>query len=354
TYQYTSFGVPGLGLKRGLSEDLVIAPYATALAAMIAPRAATRNFARLAEAGAEGEYGFYEALDYTADRIPEGKKVAVVRAFLAHHQGMSLIALGNVVNDGIMQSRFHAEPIVQAAELLLQERTPRDVMVARPRAEEVSVAAHVRESIPPPVYRVTTPHDPAPRTHLLSNGRYSVMLTAAGSGYSRWRDIALTRWREDATRDCWGSYIYLRDIYSNQVWSAGFHPTGAEPESYEACFYEDRADIVRSDRSITTGLTVVVSPEDDAEMRRLAITNRGSRARQIEVTSYFEVCLATQAADIAHPAFSNLFVRTEFAREVSALLASRRGPSESDSPLWLAHVASVQAETLGEMQYETD
>ena len=354
TYQYSSFGVPGLGLKRGLSEDLVIAPYATALAAMIAPRAAAQNFARLAAASAKGRYGFYEAIDYTAARVPEGKKAAVVHAFLAHHQGMSLVALGNVVNDGALQRRFHAEPIVQAGELLLQERTPRDVMVARPRAEEVSAAAHVREVVPPPLYRVTSPHGPVPRTHLLSNGRYSVMITAAGSGYSRWRDIAITRWREDATRDCWGSYIYLRDIYSNQVWSAGYQPIGAEPDSYEACFYEDRVDIIRSDRSLTTALTVVVSSEDDAEVRRLSITNRGSRARQIEITSYFEVCLTPQAADVAHPAFCNLFVQTEFVREIGALLASRRGTPESGTQLWAAHVASVDGEILGEPQFETD
>ena len=199
TYQYSGFGVPGLGLKRGLSEDLVIAPYATALAAMIDPAAAVQNFARLARAGAAGGYGFYESLDYTSSRLPEGKDVAVIRAFMAHHQGMSIIALADVLNAGVMRDRFHAEPIVRATELLLQERTPRDVLVARPRAEEVSAASKVRELIPPLVRRFSTPHDAIPRTQLLSNGRYSVMLTSAGSGYSRWRDLAITRWREDLT-----------------------------------------------------------------------------------------------------------------------------------------------------------
>ncbi len=150
TYQYSAFGVPGLGLKRGLSEDLVIAPYATALAAMINPSAAVQNLARLARQG-PGAYGFYEALDYTSSRLPEGQKVAMVRAYMAHHQGMSLVAFANALNGGAMRDRFHAEPIVQATELLLQERTPRDVLVARPRAEEVSAASHVRELVPPAV-----------------------------------------------------------------------------------------------------------------------------------------------------------------------------------------------------------
>src|SRR3954468_5637026 len=183
TYQYSNFGVPGLGLRRGLNEDVVIAPYATGLAAMIDPTAAVENFRRLAAAGASGPYGFYEALDYTALRLPEGSEVAVVRSYMAHHQGMLVVAIANVLHGGAMRARFHAEPSVQATELLLQERTPRDVAVARPRAEEVRAVGAVRELTPPVERRFTTPHSPTPRTQLLSNGRYAVMLTTAGSGY---------------------------------------------------------------------------------------------------------------------------------------------------------------------------
>src|SRR4029077_20743317 len=178
TYQYSSFGVPGLGLKRGLSEDLVVAPYATALAAMVDPAAAALNFARLLEAGGSGTYGFYEALDYTSARLPADKEVAVVRAYFAHHQGMSIVALSNVLKDNAMRTRFHAEPMVRATELLLQERTPRDVLAARPRAEEVSAAAQIRELVPPARRQFNSPHDRPPRTHLLSNGRFAVMLTS--------------------------------------------------------------------------------------------------------------------------------------------------------------------------------
>ncbi len=354
TYQYSSFGVPGLGLKRGLSQDVVVAPYATALAAMIDPAAATRNFARLAEAGGRGTYGFYEALDYTGTRLPEGKDVAVVRAYMAHHQGMVLVAFANVLNDGAMRTRFHAEPTVQATELLLQERTPRDVLVSRPRAEEVSAAAQVRELIPPVLRRFTTPHDVIPRTHLLSNGRYTVMLTAAGSGYSRWRDIAITRWREDVTRDCWGAYIFLRDAQSGEVWSAGYQPSGVEPDAYEASFREDHAEILRRDGALTTTFEVVVSSEDDAEVRRVSLTNLGTGTRDIQVTSYAELSLASQASDEAHPAFSNLFVQTEFAPEAGALLATRRRQSEKDTAVWAAQVVVVEGDAVGDLQFETD
>ena len=354
TYQYSSFGVPGLGLKRGLSEDLVIAPYATALASMIRPSAAVKNFERLGQAGGKGMFGFYEALDYTGSRLPEGKNVAVIRAYMAHHQGMTLLSSANVLNDGVMQTRFHAEPIVRATELLLQERTPRDVLVARPRAEEVSAAAKVRELTPPVVRRFTTPHDATPRTQLLSNGRYGVMLTAAGSGYSRWRDIAITRWREDLTRDCWGSYIFLRDEQTGNVWSAGYQPSGVEPDSYEANFYEDHAELVRRDRSLTTTLEVVVSSEDDAEVRRVTITNLGVRARDVQVSSYAELSLTSQAADMAQPAFSNLFVETEFVSDLGAILATRRKRSPEETAVWAAHVLVVNGAVTGDLQFETD
>ncbi len=353
-YQYSSFGVPGLGLKRGLSEDVVVAPYATALGAMIQPEAAARNFARLARAGASGAYGFREALDYTARRVPAGASVAIVKSYMAHHQGMALVALGNVLNDHAMVERFHADPIVEATELLLQERMPRDVLVARPRAEEVKGSADVRDLVPPVLRRFTSPHDAIPRTHLLSNGRYAVMVTAAGSGYSRWRDVAVTRWREDVTCDSWGSYLFLRDRHSGAVWSAGHQPIGVEADSYEVNYAEDRAEFSRRDGSIETGLTIVVSAEHDAEIRRVSLTNLGSRVREIDLTSYAEIVLGPQAADVAHPSFEKLFVQTEFVPDIGALLATRRPRSSEEQPIWAAHVAAVEGQAGGVIQYETD
>jgi cyclic beta-1,2-glucan synthetase len=321
---------------------------------MVQPEAAVRNFARLSHAGAGGRYGFREALDYTARRLPEGASVAIVKSYMAHHQGMALVALGNVLNDRAMVERFHADPIVEATELLLQERLPRDVLVARPRAEEVKSAADVRDLVPPVLRRFTSPHDAIPRTHVLSNGRYAVMVTAAGSGYSRWGDVAVTRWREDVTRDSWGSYVFLRDMRSGAVWSAGHQPSGAEADSYEVTYSEDHAEFSRRDGSIATGLTIVVSAEHDAEIRRVSLTNLGSQDREIELTSYAEIALAPQAADAAHPAFQNLFVQTEFAADIGALLATRRPRSREDRPIWAAHVAAVEEATAGVIQYETD
>ncbi len=354
TYQYSNFGVPGLGLKRGLGENSVVAPYATALAAMVEPAAATRNFTRLAAVGACGRYGFYEALDYTRSRLPDDKDCAVVRAFMAHHQGMTIVAIANSLLAGEMRARFHAEPAIQATELLLQERTPRDVAAARPWVEDAKTSVAVRVIDRSPVRRIRSPHGPTPAVHLLSNGRYAVMLTAAGSGYSRWRDVGVTRWREDTTCDDWGSYIFLRDVRSGQVWSAGHQPTGVEPDSYDVRFSEDKVEYTRRDEAITTILEIVVSPENDAEARRVSVSNASLRPREIEITSYAELVLAPAAADVAHPAFSKMFVQTEYHTKTGAILATRRRRSPTEPEVWAAHLAIAEDQTVGEPEIETD
>ncbi|MGH7007098.1 MAG: GH36-type glycosyl hydrolase domain-containing protein [Stellaceae bacterium] len=354
TYQYSSFGVPDLGYKRALSENTVVAPYATALAAMVDPAAAVRNFECFARLGARGQYGWYEAVDYTHSRVPEGAKFVVVRAYMAHHQAMTLVAVANALQDGAMRARFHAEAIVQSAELLLQERMPRDVALARPPPEHTTEAVETAGLVPEIQRRYTNAHSRVPRTQLLSNGRYSVMVTAAGSGYSRWRDFAVTRWREDTTCDSWGSYIFLHDVRSGDVWSAGYQPCGTEPDAYEAAFFEDRAQIVRRDGSIDTMLEIAISPEDDAEVRRVSITNHGARAREIDVTSYAEIALARQSDDVAHLAFSKLFVETEFVPGLGAILARRRRRSDGDPQIWAAHLVVVEGEIASDVQFETD
>jgi cyclic beta-1,2-glucan synthetase len=351
TYQYSNFGIPGLGLKRGLDADLVIAPYATALAAMVDPGGAVRNLVRLAAAGGQGRYGFYEALDYTPARIPAGKAVAVVRAFMAHHQGMTVIAIADAVLDGIMRSRFHAEPIVQATELLLQERAPRNVAIARPLPMHAKPSA-AKAAGPPGGRRYTSANGPEPVTHLLSNGRFAVMLTAAGAGSSRWGDLAVTRWREDPTLDDWGAWILLRDAGSGEIWSAGLQPVGVAPDEYEVAFGEDRAEFARRDGTLTTTMEVLVSAEEDAEVRRISVTNAGAKARTIDLTSYAELALIRGADDIAHPAFAKMFVQTE--RLGDAILATRRRRTPTEPEIWAAHLLVMEGAAVGSIEAETD
>ncbi len=353
-YQYGPFGVPGLGLKRGLIADLVVTPYATMLAAEINPPAAMENLRRLAREGALGAFGYYESIDYTAERLPQGEKRVLIRAFMAHHQGMSLVSLCNALQDDRMEKRFHADPSVQATELLLQERIPVGVRAAHPRAEEV-LTGRVVQTPPGMITRVyDTANLETPRTQLLSNGTYNVMVTTAGAGYSNCGANAVTRWREDVTRDNWGTFIYLRDVRSGSVWSATHQPVNKQPQLYEVAFSEDKADYWRSDDGITSHMEVVVSAEDNAEVRRVSLTNNSLRTREIELTSYAEVVLATPQADAAHPAFSNLFIETEFFAAENAILAHRRQRSSDDAPIWGIHVVVVEGDSVGTVQYETD
>ena len=353
-YQYGPFGVPGLGLKRGLIEDVVVAPYATMLAAELDPNDAMDNLRRLQKEGALGPYGFYESIDYTRERLPEGQKYVLVKAFMTHHQGMSLVSLTNVLQDDIVEKRFHSDPAVQATELLLQERIPVGVPAAHPRAEEV-LTGRVVQTLPGMITRVYESADlDTPRTQLLSNGSYNVMITTAGSGYSRCEGSAVTRWREDVTRDNWGMFVYLRDVRSGVVWSAGHQPVRRKPASYHVAFSEDKADFRRVDSGISTRMEVVVSAEDNAEVRRISLTNNSSRMREIELTSYAEVVLATQEADAAHQSFSNLFIETEFFAGENAILAHRRPRSPEDRPIWGVHVVVAESEVVGTAQYETD
>ena len=353
TYQYSNFGVPDLGLKRGLSADLVIAPYATILAALFEPALAAENLRALKLQGAQGPYGFYEAVDYTPSRLPSGKGSVTVKTYMAHHQGMALVALANIFKNSGMQNRFHANPTVQATELLLQERTPHTIGTL-PTAEENLQISFVKEEVEHVSRLYHSVNRPVPTTQLISNGNYTVMLTSAGSGYSRIRDLAVTRFREDVTRDHYGSFIYLKDCESQEVWSAGYQPVCVEADHYEVSFAEDRVRFKRQDFNISSVLEIFVSPEENAEIRRISLTNTGTTVREIEITSYLEVVLNSQNADVAHPAFSNLFIETEFIKESSTLIASRRPRSNKDKKLWMMHLLRGDRYTTGPIQYETD
>jgi cellobiose phosphorylase len=353
-YQYRAFGVPGLGVMRGLAEDLVVAPYASAMALMVAPAAACANLRRLAAEGRTGRYGFYEAIDYTPSRLRPGETSATIRSFMVHHQGMALLALTNVLERNPMPRRFLACPVLRAADLLLQERVPKaaaSIFVDDLALEATRKLAGEGETM----MRVfTQPTLPNPEVHLLSNGRYHVMVSSAGGGSSRWRNLAVTRWREDATRDAWGLFVYVRDLATGDFASAAYQPALRASPGYEAVFTPARAEFRQRQTTLEIHTAISVSPEDDVELRRITLTNRSAATRQIELTSYAEVVLAPAGADAAHPAFSNLFVETEFIPASSALLATRRPRGPDEQPPWLLHLLLGPAEGAGELSCETD
>lgn len=352
-YQYRAFGVPGLGLKRGLGEEMVVAPYATALALMVAPEAACANLQRLAAEGLEGRFGLYEAVDYTPARLPRGQTSAVISSFMAHHQGMSLLALDHVLQQQPMRKRFESDRSLQATLLLLQERMPKTAVEYLHTTE--FVAGNAPALAPETTLRVFTDPDRArPALQLLSNGRYHVMVNSAGGGYSRCREMAVTRWREDISSDNWGMFCYLRDVASGDYWSAMHQPTLKKLGHYEAIFSDARAEFRVRERDFDAHTEIVVSPEDDIELRRIRLTNRGRTRRTIEITSYAEVVLAPSIADALHPAFSNLFVQTELIRALQAIVCTRRPRSGSEYVPWMCHLMAVHDADIDEISYETD
>ncbi|MDZ4191513.1 MAG: glucoamylase family protein [Pseudomonas sp.] len=352
-YQYRAFGVPGLGLKRGLGDDIVIAPYASALALLVAPAEACRNMQALAGMGMAGRYGLYEALDFTSARLPLGRSSAVIQSFMAHHQGMSFLALAAVLLERPMHRRFEADPQFQATALLLQERMPKSATqyLHAPQVAQEEAATRVDES----KLRVYTHPDRAhPAVQLLSNGHYHVMISHAGGGYSRCNELAVTRWQEDVTCDAAGTFCYLRDTASGAFWSSAFQPTLQRTDSFEAIFTDARAEFRVRQQDIDTHTEIVVSPEDNAELRRLHINNHGLTRRSIELTSYAEVVLAPPRSDSAHPAFSKLFIETELHADLQAILCTRRPRSKTEHTPWLCHLLAAHGVDIEAISYETD
>ncbi|QCX34529.1 glycosyl transferase family 36 [Caloramator sp. E03] len=352
-YQYKAFGVPDLGLKRGLSSDMVISPYSTILALPFSPKEAILNLKKLIEKGIEGKYGLYEAIDYTPDRLPFNKNHAIVESYMAHHQGMILVSLNNFLNDNIIIKRFHSSPFMKAGEFLLQEKIPVRAIITKEHKETIKPFEKV-EGI-----EVTTAshygyNTIIPKCHMLSNGYYTLMINNSGSGFSKAQDINISRWREDTVSRGYGQFFFIRDLESNYIWSGTFEPLNVKPDRYDSKFSQDKAEFIRLDGDIETHIEICVSPEDNCEIRKITLRNVSNSIRSIEITSYLEVVLSHQAADVAHPAFNNLFIRTEWVEENKTLLASRRQREINKNTLWAFHTLTAHCESVTNIEYETD
>ncbi|HEX5668616.1 MAG TPA: glucoamylase family protein, partial [Chitinophagaceae bacterium] len=349
--QYRAFGVPELGLKRGLSEDLVIAPYATVMALMVDPEEAYKNLQQLSAGEFEGRFGYYEAIDYTPSRVPRGQNNVPIKSFMAHHQGMSLLSLAYLLLDKPMQKRFEREPQFQATLLLLQERIPKATKFFSPPPDVADINVESGET---EMRIIKNPDTIFPEVQLLSNGNYHVMVTNAGGGYSRWKNIAVTRWREDVTCDNWGNFCFIRDLEKGNFWSTAHQPSVKQATNYQVVFSQGRAEFRREDNDIETHTEIAVSPEDDVEIRRIRITNRSRKRRSIELTSYAEIVLTAAIADVLHPAFSNLFVQTDILPQKNAIVCTRRPRSAEEQPPWMFHLMKTNANDVQMVSYETD
>ncbi|MBN1453755.1 MAG: hypothetical protein JW963_22265 [Anaerolineales bacterium] len=359
TYQYYAFGVPELGLKRGAAEKLVVAPYATLLAMSIAPRKAVQNLKRLAKLKMLSDYGYYEALDYSRQSNREGAPGVIVQTYMTHHQSMSFLALANFLHDNCLQRYFYSDTRVRTFEPLLYECIPLFPPLHHVSTRERITSVAAISEVAPSVSQYDSPHTTTPKTQLLCNGRYGLMLTSAGGGYSRWKEFEITRWRSDPTRDSWGTFCYIYDIDSNRLWCNSYQPTGGKVEQYSVNFTLDSAKFRRVDDEIECETSVILAPEDDVEIRRMTLINRSSRVRRLKLTSYIELTLAPHNADLQHSAYNKLFIQTEAVPVEHALLAWRRLHKDTESPVYVAHCFTIESPVAGKsldepLKFETD
>ncbi len=369
-YQYRAFGVPDLGYKRDLPDNLVIAPYASLLGLSLQPQAVLNNLARLKTLKMVGRFGLYEALDYTPTRMPVDQKHAIVQSYMAHHQGMILVAACNALLRDVMAQRFHADERIQSIELLLQEKIPQNPHIEYPHPDESLDLAPARRTVNSAAWRV--PADSSiPQVHVLSQGNYQVLITNAGGGYSQWREFALTRWQTDSTLDNWGTWIYLQDREkvplnesgtpdgSDSLWSAACQPTGNNLENQEVLFSPHKVEFRRWDHGISLHTEITVSTDGSdkdhpVEIRRVNLLNDSDRPRKLKLTSYGEVVLADQSADRRHPAFNKLFIESEYIPGANALLFQRRPRSADEKPIVLVHALVIESGRKVTGEYESD
>lgn len=357
-YQYKSFGIPGLGLKRGLEDDLVVSPYSSALALAVAPKGAIQNLKKMAEKGhmnLMGKYGYYDAVDFTRKRSSRGERGVIVYVYMAHHQGMVLASINNILNNDTLIKRFHKDPRICGVNSLLYERIPISPPIKISGIRQEPILRRLEPFSQSPILgEVKTSQSVTPKIILLSNEKYSLMVSNTGGGYSRWQDVEIYRWRADTTRDSWGSFYYIKDMNSGEIWSATYQPTQYSGKEYSVSFKGDKAEFKRKDHQIETFTEIVVSPEDNAEIRLITLINHSNEIRYLELTSYLELSLAPHLTDRAHPCFNKLFIETEALPQLSALLAFRRLRSPEDPPLWAAHILSISSTPRENVQYETD
>ena len=347
-YQYKAFGVPGIGLKRGLDDELVISPYSSIMTLPLDTKASLDNLKTLYNINAYGRYGFIEAIDYS-----EGKEnPKEVRCYMVHHLGMSLLALDNVINNNILKERFHNIPEIKSAEILLKERVPeyivfdRDVDISTLNKKLVE-----REDFLPRVFKGSKRENP--EVLLLSNGSYSTMISDSGSGYSKKNDMTVYRWKGDSTSDSSGMFFYIKNLNSNDYWSTTYEPCKEEKDDYLVKFTLDKAKFESTDGNISTKYEVMLSSEDNIEFRKITLKNNAEKQRTLEITSYLEVTLQSFEGDAVHPSFSNLFISTEYNEEIKALIGNRRPRAEGDITHYIFHNLVSNNELEGDITYET-
>ncbi|WP_232476366.1 GH36-type glycosyl hydrolase domain-containing protein [Flavisphingomonas formosensis] len=351
-YHYHAFGVPELGLRRGLGRDLVIAPYASALALAIRPADATRNLQRLGAMGLLGRFGLYEAADFTPERKSKDEPFRLVRSYMAHHHGMSLAALGNALCGDMIVGWFHADAQIQTVDLLLNERIPWELPPELKRMQFEEPSKNGSETIP--AIHGWTPQraDRQNDFHVIGNGRLSSRVRSDGRSALAWQQCALTNPDADDVEAAYA--IYAREYEEDRFWSATGGAAGPGTIESEVTFHADKVEFHQRKAELTVQTVICVAKADDLEIRRVTLVNHADRPRKFEIFSYAEIVLAPPADAARHPAFNKLFVGAEKPPSLGGLLFQRRprGPSERP-PVLLQRLIGDGQEPIS-VAFETD
>jgi hypothetical protein len=351
-YQYKAFGVPKLRLQPVRRNPLVVTPYATVLALEYAKNEGFANLRKLKDLGMYGDYGFYEAIDYNSPDAEEMTPYCIVRSFMAHHQGMNLVAINNYLNHGIMRERFHSEAMIKATESLLEEKRQSHLISIAKRGYTIKISkVYFREEKYSNRY-VNNVATRVPVTNYLSNNKYSLLITSDGDGFSCYKDMMLYRWRADLYANT-GNYIYIKDVGSGNIWSTTYHPTKKEPDKYQVIFSPHQAEIKRRDKDVSTKTIISLDSNHNIEIRKVTLTNHSKEAKVFELTSYLEMVGDTHLAEISHPAFNKLFIESEFLEEQEIFLSRRRSGKKSNYP-YVLHMIRSEIKPCRRVEYEND
>ena len=349
-YQYKAFGIPWLGLKRGLADEMVISSYGSILAITEDPKGVVENLKRLEKQGMYNKYGFYESIDFTPNRVEKSKKYANVKTYMAHHQALILLAINNLINNNILQKRFMLNPEMQSINILLEERMPENVIITKENKEKVEKIKYENFDFysEKTFNKISNDQD---RYNLIANKNYTIIMDDKGNGYSKYKDILINRFKPTSDVEQ-GIYFYIKNIRNKKIWTNGYNQGIDKPDKYSVSFAPDITKFVRIDGNIETKTKITVSPNDSVEIRRLEIKNLGNTDETLEISSFLEPVLSNKEQDYAHPAFNNLFMSYEYIEDSNTILAKRKKRSENQKEMFMAVNLYSEDNAIGDLEYE--
>ena len=349
-YQYKAFGIPWLGLKRGLADEMVISSYGSILAITEDPKGVVDNLKKLEKQGMYNKYGFYESIDFTPNRVEKSKKYANVKTYMAHHQALILLSINNLINNNILQKRFMLNPEMQSINILLEERMPENVIITKEKKEKVEKIKYENFDFysEKTFNKISNDQD---RYNLMANKNYTIIMDDKGNGYSKYKDILINRFKPTSDVEQ-GIYFYIKNIRNKKIWTNGYNQGIDKPDKYSVSFAPDRTKFVRIDGNIETKTKITVSPNDSVEIRRLEIKNLGNTDETLEISSFLEPVLSNKEQDYAHPAFNNLFLSYEYIEDSNTILAKRKKRSENQKEMFMAVNLYSEDNAIGDLEYE--